>query len=722
MKLHETLKLVTFAIVPLSALAETVTYTAGDTSLANDKITFGYDVSGDITTMRMRTDDNETLVLTGAALSFADGAHLIAGQNTNVVENACAASGSLMFGITNLVSSDSNISKTAYTTLFQNMRLDDISPVSAVIASSANAVEGQPYSVHRGDGMLTVEFQVVDNSYVKCAQLELRQDGDNIVGKVTGGGHFGRNNTSYLGWNMFDCPTLEVTSYGYNVKQLEVGSRRETYDYTNGLLTASFDTIVARNVAVEDLEILFGAGGYKQSLGSAFGRSPLVPRHVKLEDGILSAQMVYVQSASRSKCVKIELKQSGNDVVARAVYAKYNSTNDETFDFDVAGTSYTLATDYSINGYGVDMLALRRKSKDRIVFKVSGSKTLGAVSGNGTEVTFEASAAATVTASGANTMTDSAYVIKGTSNANMNFTCSVANALPWDGTTDVYGEGTKLTLSASQSKDAITMHPGSELICGANLTSLFAKKIALDAATLNMSKYAYVNELTLTNASTVNGATLRVGYTIGAGEWQIGGTGVSTCNAKVNLYGNGASNERWLTIAVADTVAGEGSDFIVSGDIATADRRYPYTSFVKTGVGTMRMDGSMVTLTNLPVRIVEGTLAITTSNAIDADKGKFSLEGGTLSFAAGTANTVSDVTLTETSAISVGAGAALTMKSLTVPDGAMLAITGDVLNGNVKVTTAPDDATLSRIRLNGKRVARSADGRLHTRGFIVSFY
>ena len=190
----------------------------------------------------------------------------------------------------------------------------------------------------------------------------------------------------------------------------------------------------------------------------------------------------------------------------------------------------------------------------------------------------------------------------------------------------------------------------------------------------------------------------------------------------MNLYGNGASNERWLTIAVADTVAGEGSDFIVSGDIATADRRYPYTSFVKTGVGTMRMDGSMVTLTNLPVRIVEGTLAITTSNAIDADKGKFSLEGGTLSFAAGTANTVSDVTLTETSAISVGAGAALTMKSLTVPDGAMLAITGDVLNGNVKVTTAPDDATLSRIRLNGKRVARSADGRLHTRGFIVSFY
>ena len=80
MKLHETLKLVTFAIVPLSALAETVTYTAGDTSLANDKITFGYDVSGDITTMRMRTDDNETLVLTGAALSFADGAHLIARQ------------------------------------------------------------------------------------------------------------------------------------------------------------------------------------------------------------------------------------------------------------------------------------------------------------------------------------------------------------------------------------------------------------------------------------------------------------------------------------------------------------------------------------------------------------------------------------------------------------------------------------------------------------------
>ena len=134
------------------------------------------------------------------------------------------------------------------------------------------------------------------------------------------------------------------------------------------------------------------------------------------------------------------------------------------------------------------------------------------------------------------------------------------------------------------------------------------------------------------------------------------------------------------------------------------------------------MDGSMVTLTNLPIRVVEGTLAITTSNAVDANKGRFSLEGGTLSFAAGKANAVSAVTLTETSTIALDAGATLTMTSLTVPDGAMLAITGDVLNGNVKVVTALDDATLSRIRLNGKRVVRSADGRLHTRGFIVSFY
>jgi hypothetical protein len=62
------------------------------------------------------------------------------------------------------------------------------------------------------------------------------------------------------------------------------------------------------------------------------------------------------------------------------------------------------------------------------------------------------------------------------------------------------------------------------------------------------------------------------------------------------------------------------------------------------------------------------------------------------------------------------------MTSLTVPDGATLALSGDVLNGSVRVTSALDDTTLSRIRLNGKRAVQSSGGRLCTRGLIVAVF
>ena len=727
----------------------TATYTAGATSLADGKITFAYDGSGNVTELRMRSVGNETLTLTGAPLVFADGARIVPGQNTNVIENAWTAAGELALGVTNMVwSGDADLSSNDWTTVLTGVRLDDISPVGAIRVRNSTRYSFAPYVVERGDGTLTVEFQYKfdgsgnSNKYLQCGKVELKQDGDDVKARIVGSGYFGANNTGddghhkyvgYIGWSMFGSPAFTVTQNAYTFKELAFAPRRETYDYTNGLLTASFETVVARNVFVEDLEILYGAGGYRQSLGAAFGRATLTPRHVKLEDGVLSAQMVYAQSASRSKCVKVELRQSGSDVVARVSYAKYNSTNDPDFDFDDEASKYTslddgwhdytLATDYSINGYGIDMLALRRKSPDRVAFKVSGEKTLGAMSGNGVEVGFAAAAGgAEVIASGANTMTDSAYVISGSGDADMTFTCGDKDVLP-DGTVDVYGEGTKLAIKGkSQANAAITMHPGSELVNDtAPVTAKLAKDVVLDAATLTMSKLAYVNDLTFLNGSVADG-TLRVGYTAGDGNWKVSGTGVSTCGATVNLIGANKSGERWLTIDVVDTVAGAGVDFIVSGAIATADWRYPYVSFVKAGEGTMRMDGSMATLTNLPVRVVAGVLAITTSGAVDAQKGRLSLEGGALEFADGTTNVVSGVTLTESAEISVGAGATLTIGSLTVPDGATLALSGDVLNGSVRVTSALDDTTLSRIRLNGKRAVQSSSGRLCTIGLTVTFY
>jgi len=77
--------------------------------------------------------------------------------------------------------------------------------------------------------------------------------------------------------------------------------------------------------------------------------------------------------------------------------------------------------------------------------------------------------------------------------------------------------------------------------------------------------------------------------------------------------------------------------------------------------------------------------------------------------------------VTADSALSVGAGATLTLANLTVAEGKMLTVeyAGDIDNKGVKVSAVLDSATLSRIRLNGKRARQSSDGYLCRGGFMV---
>ena len=736
-------RLIMITAVTLGCVAKSAeyTYTSGSVEPDDGRIAIKQDGSGNVTELRMGSDDNETLVLTGDALTFAAGAKIVAGQNTNVIENAWTAAGALEFGIEDFTVDVTPLAKdsTKYTTLLADMQLDDLSPVAGVGNSGWSNQACLPYHIRRSSGKMTIEFQAHNSTYIKGVLYELVQDGDDIKGRWVKGGHFGSGNVAYLGWAMFDCPTVAVTDYSPNLKTITLGPRRETYDYTNGLLRTAFDTVVARNVRVEELEILYGGIGYAQTVGT-YGRATVMPRHQKFSDGVLSAQMVWSDTSTRTKCVKVELMQSGSDVVARAVYCRRNGTTDEDFDFDdeslkldsetnpTGWQTDRLYTTYETGntGSGIDMLALRRKSPSRVAFKVSGEKMLGAVSGTGTEVTFEAGeGGATIDATGANAMTDSAYVIKGDAQNKMVFKADNAsqNPLP-SGTTDVWGEGTEFQVAKalSSAQSAITMHPGSVLDINASMPNPLV--VVLDGATCRSSADRYLSQLTFSNASSVEfrSGKVRACYKASDCVWIVSGTGASTCDATLGLFGNGASETNVLTIAVEDTAVGDAVDFIVAGNITTADARYPYTSFTKTGEGTMCVDGSMTTLTNLPVRVAGGTLVVNSSNALNAQKGAISLEGGSLSFAAGTVNTVADVTLTESAAITLGAGATLTMGSLTVPDGATLALEGDVLNGSVRVTSALDAATLSRITLGGKRPAQSSDGRLCTRGLIISFH
>ena len=757
------------AAVALGASATEYTYTDGAVSPADGKVEILCD-QGAITRLSLRSDYGDPVILKGDALNFADGAWIVPNQNKSVISNSFTAAGTLNFGATNMTwtstASTPGLTKNSYTTVFQGVRLDDISPVSAVGANNINGKAMLPLFVSRGEGTMLLEYHCTNDTYVAAVQVELKQDGDDVVAKTVKAAHLGSSSVADGEWgfgaftetksSVRGDPTPynvkgpdSTVSRGYNVKTLVFGLRRDAYVYSGNFLSTSFNTVVATNTALEEIEILYGIGGYSHKL-SSFGLKTLYPHHVKFADGVLSAQF-HNLSDSYTKCVKIELKQSGADIVARVAYAKYAKDHEKDYDFDDSSdgafTPYTVATmsnwssSSTGNKYGIDFLSLRRKSRSRVTLPVSGTLDLTApLGGNGVEVTFEAASAseATVNLKAANTMTDSALIVNGpnTPASGYNISCYVKNAdaLP-AGETELYGSakmvfdtrrGNDWHNGTSDGKSAITAHPGSQIyVTMHDVFKYDTQSIVLDAAELMYSSSSnpyrtYVNDLTLLNGASVSYDGSRVVIpAVGmqaSSKWQIAGEGLSQAPG-MSLRGSSSTHAE-LEIAVEDTVAGDAADFIIDGDI-DAESGYLYAAIVKTGLGTMRMDGS-ITYTKLPTRIIEGTLLLNKTGAV-ASGGSFSLEGGTLALAAGTANAVADVTLTESSTISVGEGATLTIASLTVPEGSTLSINGDVLR-HVKVSTALDAATLSRILVNGKPAFQAGSGYFASRGLIISFH
>ena len=727
----------------LEAFANTAaTYTAGVTSLANGKITFEYDGSDNITKMRMKPDYGETLTLTGDTLSFADGAQIITSQQGKpVIANTISADGSLRLGgVTNMSWSGTTLKLNDESTMFHGVRVDDISPVSSDSTgiSRMGSKVYLPYNIRRESGVLRAEFQAIDSTYVKGFYLELRQKDDDIVGKVLAVGYYD-SQTNYLGLSMFEDPLMTVsTSLAndyYGLKQLVIGARRDTYDHC-GKLFSENGTVVASNVKVEELEILRGGNLAHASRGwNTF--TPIPPRHVRYGDGFITAQFSQKDNAN-VKCIMVELRQSGNNVIARNFSARWAATEDLDYDFETEPYNTTnVATEENYESgktiYGLDMISLRRKSKDKLTFSVDGTWNLDMpFTGDNTEVTFEAaSATATVNATAANTMTNSAYIITGDVEHVMKFYANPSESeykvvLP--AATDAYGTGTELHIwgynkvnaSGAAGSSAITMHPETKLITENKQVPFHPSesKVVLDGATLELATGTQNNNhlgyLTLLNGSTVCVSKhLCAGYNCTSPVYRIAGTGASTNKCKVVLFTSGND----LTLDVDDAVAGGAPDFIMDGDVE--NNGTTTAVFVKTGEGTMLMNGQIKNTANAN-RIVEGELLLGKTGAT-VSGASFSLEGGTLGLAAGTANEVADVTLTASSTISVGSGATLTIASLTVPEGSTLAINGDVL-GHVKVSTALDAATLSRIRINGKAAYQSGNGYFIKRGLMIIFH
>ena len=366
--------------------------------------------------------------------------------------------------------------------------------------------------------------------------------------------------------------------------------------------------------------------------------------------------------------------------------------------------------------YGKKSLPSSLKTDDNTA--ATGDTTRGV---NIKTLTYSAVPSACIYATGANTMTDSSFALDGGENGKMKFYARNASAIPSTLQFDCYS-GSELVVDLASTYNngivagQVTAHAGSVVSTPQNFAFHRASgKVVLDGATLNnTAEQAYFNYIAFSNAASVASASgdLRAGGR-GTPVWSVGGTGMSTLEGDIRLVA--ITGKPSLTIDVADTVAGDGVDFMVAGaikDLESDNIGY----LVKTGAGTMQLDG-VVTTTGGALSIAEGRLLLGTSSGTAHTD--FNLAGGTLALAAGTANTAGTLWATADSSLSVGSGASLTLADLAVSEGVTLNVSGAGRTG-VKVASALSAATLTRITVDGARSAQTPDGYLRAaRGFIL---
>ena len=205
-----------------AAADQTLTYTAGDTSLGDGVVEFTYDGDSKITRIVSHAAKGDTVYLKGDQINFGTDATIeTAGLGDLVISNKISGTSGLL--VTNTSSAqltmewwgDELLDTNAWTTVFENVDLDDIELVSSdnkawndvhALSGFSNAQLMYPYWVKTNtvDGVKTMTAQlqcwvvpkkVTDPAVVKCVGIELKQDVADIVARVTTASYIPTNST-----------------------------------------------------------------------------------------------------------------------------------------------------------------------------------------------------------------------------------------------------------------------------------------------------------------------------------------------------------------------------------------------------------------------------------------------------------------------------------------------------------------------------------------------
>ena len=299
-----------------------------------------------------------TITLSGGALDLAGPtSQFIVNNASNTIATVLAGTNGLDVFTYDPPPTYASFLTSSPATLFPNATLADCAIVAATMSGasiSGGSTPTMPFFFTSDGSTATVQMQASNGGWTKCVKIELTQSGPDISGRAV---YAKYTNDGQLGFN-FDTGgndnsiALSSGDTGYGISQISLDP---TPTYAS-FLTSSSATLFP-NATLADYATVAAtmAGG---SIGNSGGGSITAAPFFFTRDGSTATVQLQALDGDWTKCVKIELTQSGPNIAGRAVYAKYTSSGQLGFNFDAGGIDNTVAASYVDAGYGISRVSL----------------------------------------------------------------------------------------------------------------------------------------------------------------------------------------------------------------------------------------------------------------------------------------------------------------------------------------------------------------------------
>ena len=517
-------------------------------------------------------------------------------------------------------------------------------------------------------------------------------------------------------------------SGAFSIAAAETGAEEPLVDAYDGFIASSVVT-VSRNRMLTTLTNVFSEISGADVSGKYF---PAQFCQVRGNNLCITGEVQVATDDSTWRFVVLELKQSGLDVVAKAVDAGWVKNGNMNVRGYVAVRS---VYDHEFDGW-------RNHCEPAIVN--TGGKPVGACC---FKFAYSEAAAQSIEIDSTfvNEMTpednldqvvsaDAVLRIGGSADSRVgvriaNYTS--AAVFPTNGIVEVLDGGELLMEYAAISANSslIRVMPGGRLRVRRALALDQAQHVHLLGGELVMrddslssipDSWCHLERLTLRDGAVVKGAPFQMGYVQASAVWRIAGDRPSVCEASALLRGDNGSVKK-MVFDVQDVTDDGGIDFHYRGDINAHSETEKSALLRKTGGGTFAHYGSFGNLiaSTEPVSIEAGEWLMCAS-ASPAQS--YCMNGGNLAAAAGTDNSAGRLVVAKPGVLSVGAGGKLSFADSSAAawaDGVRVTVVGDLVSGAIRFgesNTALTPAQLSKMRYDGRRVYLDNAGYLRDAG------